>query len=509
LRHIALDTGRIRFIEEDRSMLRRAAPWLAAILLTTLIALSASGQEDTGALVRRAETGLDKAIRYLRTEVATEGGYLWKYSEDLDLREGERKATPTQAWVQPPGTPTVGLAFVEAYEATHTNEARTAMMEAAEALIRGQYRSGGWGPHIEFDPALRAGYDYRVDRVRPNAPRAPGADVTTLDDNTTQSALLFLMRADKALGFKNERIHEAAAYALRKLIEAQYPNGAWPHKFGGGASKLKGLSRAAAAIPQSPMKPWDRHGGGPGQFTFNDHGMDRMVELFLAAGEIYNSPEFTSIAKKTGDFILQAQFPEPQPGWAQQYDEDMQPAWARLFEPPSLATSETQGILYTLMLLYEKTGDEKYLRPVPKTLAWLRRSTLPNGRFPRFIEFKTNQPLYVDKDRKVSNSPIDSYPGYGWVVDNQTDAIQRRYDRLAKSGPPANVVLPRGKGVPNGVLAAAKTALDTMDEQGRWVETGAMRAQGDRNRQLRLLNMQTAAKNITALAKLLYFAKPE
>jgi hypothetical protein len=38
-------------------------------------------------------------------------------SEDLRHRQGEGVAGPSEIWVQPPGTPTVGLAFLAAYEA--------------------------------------------------------------------------------------------------------------------------------------------------------------------------------------------------------------------------------------------------------------------------------------------------------------------------------------------------------------------------------------------------------
>ena len=61
-------------------------------------------------------TALKKAVTFFREKVSAEGGYLWRYSEDLSLREGEEKATATQAWLQPPGTPAVGEAFLAAYE---------------------------------------------------------------------------------------------------------------------------------------------------------------------------------------------------------------------------------------------------------------------------------------------------------------------------------------------------------------------------------------------------------
>src|SRR2546423_15688354 len=63
-----------------------------------------------------AVAALKKAVTFFREKVSAEGGYLWRYSEDLSLREGEEKATATMAWLQPPGTPAVGEAYLAAYE---------------------------------------------------------------------------------------------------------------------------------------------------------------------------------------------------------------------------------------------------------------------------------------------------------------------------------------------------------------------------------------------------------
>src|SRR5437660_2414028 len=76
--------------------------------------IAALGQEPP----TRAEAAqaLKKAVTFFREKVSAEGGYLWRYSEDLSLREGEEKATASMAWLQPPGTPAVGEALLTAYE---------------------------------------------------------------------------------------------------------------------------------------------------------------------------------------------------------------------------------------------------------------------------------------------------------------------------------------------------------------------------------------------------------
>jgi hypothetical protein len=54
--------------------------------------------------------------------------------------------------VQPPGTPAVGLAYLEAYRATRDPFYLKAASDAAGALMYGQLKSGGWTNCIDFDP---------------------------------------------------------------------------------------------------------------------------------------------------------------------------------------------------------------------------------------------------------------------------------------------------------------------------------------------------------------------
>lgn len=87
-------------------------------------------------LVDRAQEALCKAGRYWATEVASHGGYVWEYSTDLvTRRRGESgDLPPSTVWVQPPGTPAVGGAFLQAYEATGQQLYLDAAVAAAHCL---------------------------------------------------------------------------------------------------------------------------------------------------------------------------------------------------------------------------------------------------------------------------------------------------------------------------------------------------------------------------------------
>ncbi|MCX7825625.1 MAG: hypothetical protein N2689_08700, partial [Verrucomicrobiae bacterium] len=66
----------------------------------------ATAQADDD-LAAQARAALEKAVAFFTGKGATHGGYLWEYTADLKQRWCEGRATETQIWLQPPGTPSV------------------------------------------------------------------------------------------------------------------------------------------------------------------------------------------------------------------------------------------------------------------------------------------------------------------------------------------------------------------------------------------------------------------
>src|SRR5262245_61769225 len=228
-----------------------------------------------------AVAALKRAVTFFREKVSAEGGYLWRYSEDLALREGEEKATATQAWLQPPGTPSVGEAYLAAYERAKEPFLLDAAVETARALVKGQLHSGCWAEFTEIDPQQRKNHAYRVDG--PPGPRA--RNTSTLDDDKSQSALRFMMHADRALGFKDKPIHEATQFDIDSLIEAPYPTVAWPQRFSGPPNAAD-FPVVKANYPDS----WPRTFPGvnyAGFYTLNDNAQADVISTLFEAADIY------------------------------------------------------------------------------------------------------------------------------------------------------------------------------------------------------------------------------
>lgn len=460
-----------------------------SIILLALSILSASAAELTR---DTAAAAMKKAGAFFRAKVAAHGGYLWRYSEDLALREGENKADADTIWVQPPGTPAVGLAFLNAFRATNERFYLDAAIDAGKALVQGQLRSGGWTYPIYFAPDKRKSAAYRVDKERERA-----FNVSTFDDDTTQAALRFLMQLDQALDFKDAAIHEAVAFALESVLKAQFANGAWSQGFEGPAEERPVLS---VAVPDD-WRQMTREKKYWFYYTLNDNTMRNTIDTLLEAAAIYSEPKYKASAERAGDFLIRAQLPEPQRAWAQQYDLLMRPAWARKFEPPAVSGGESQGVIRALMQLYRHTADAKYLAPIPSALDYLRRSLLPDGRLARFYELKTNKPLYFTKEYEVTYSDANMPTHYGFKIKSQLDDLSADYEKL-KATPPEKLkpAAPAKPKPGDSVTRAAEAAVNALDDHGRWIEEGKLKG-SDTPR--KIIQCETFIKHIESLARYL------
>src|SRR4029078_13339947 len=117
----------------------------------------------------------------------------------------------------------------------------------------------------------------------------------------------------------------------------------------------------------------------------------------LAALEVYRDDRYRRALARLGEFLILAQIPHPQPAWAQQSNYEMQPMWARRFEPPAVCGLESEDAVRTLMKIFRLTGDQKCLEPIPRALAYLKKCRLPDGRMARYYELQTNRPLYMNR----------------------------------------------------------------------------------------------------------------
>ena len=101
-------------------------------------------------LAGEAEQTMLKATQFMVEKAAVNGGYVWYYLPDFSRRWGEMEANKTMIWLQNPGTPAMGHAFLDLYRGTGNEYYYQAAAKAAAAIIWGQSHEGGWNYMIDF-----------------------------------------------------------------------------------------------------------------------------------------------------------------------------------------------------------------------------------------------------------------------------------------------------------------------------------------------------------------------
>ncbi len=428
-----------------------------ALVLVLCCAAPLQAQQPDPELRADAQKALKKAATFYRDKVASHGGYVYYYTPDLKERWGEGAANPDTLFVQPPGTPTVGMAYLKAYDATGDKFYLDAARDTAGALVYGQLESGGWTQTIHFAKANRMG-KYRNGK-------GGNWNVSSLDDGQTQAALAMLMRADRALSFKDEEIHDAATYGLDALLKAQFSNGGFPQVW------QKPSDAKVTGTAKFPDYDWKTEGRVKNYWDFptlNDGLAGTVSDTLIEAHETYKDAKYKTALAKLGDFLIAAQMPDPQPGWCQQYSYDMVPIWARKFEPAAITGWESQDAMKTLIRIARHTGDKKYLEPIPKALAYFNKCLLPDGKVARFYEFKTNKPLYMDARYELTYDDSAAPGHYGWKQPAGFKQIEKDYD-AAKAGA-AVVAKPR---TAKELEADVRRVIKELDADGKWVSVYA------------------------------------
>ncbi len=382
---------------------------------------------------------MKKAAAFMTDEVAVGGGYVWNVLPDFSRRWGELEASPTIIWVQPPGTATVGHAFLDAYHATGDEQFYEAAKSAADALVRGQHPRGGWNYVIDTagEDSLRRWYEtyghnaWRMEEYHRFYGNA------TFDDAGTAEASQLLLRVYLE---KRERKYRAPLdKAIQFVLDAQYPNGGWPQRF-----------------------PFVEGGGVHGHadytpyITFNDDVAGENIEFLLYAHQALGSNDrrLVDAIERGMDIYVKTQQPMPQPAWGlQHFPDTLKPAPARTIEPQAFATHTTATNIRSMIGFYRLTGDSKFLARLSEALDWLDQVRTPQnliapGRtHPTFILEGSNTPIYIHRrGSNITNgqyyadaNPTNLIVHYGSFRNVDTAAIRREYEQALTLDPAALV----------------------------------------------------------------------
>jgi hypothetical protein len=312
-----------------------------------------------------------------------------------------------------------------------------------------------------------------------------------------------LIKIDKTLEFKDANIHKSVEVALDALLNAQFANGGFPQGWNQPVSSQPILR---ASFPKYDWRTENRIKDYWDYYTLNDGLAGTVVRTLMTAHETYNDARYREALVRFGDFLLLAQLPQPQPAWAQQYNFDMQPMWARKFEPPAVSGAESIDVIHTLLTIYEATGDTKYLDATAPAIQWLKRSTLPDGQIARFYELQTNRPLYFVRDSYELTYDDSNVPThYSFKSNPGIEKIEKRISQIKESGKTKTSTSSL-----KSLQQDAEQLLAQLDASGRWLEdkNGKPLVNADAaTTNQAILSSARFSKNLTRLAQFVQAAQ--
>jgi hypothetical protein len=295
----------------------------------------------------------------------------------------------------------MGEVFLDAWEATADPVYLDAARKAADALVAGQQRRGGWHYFIDSDPkGIPAWYKASASRFRWGYEEYRHYyGNATFDDRVTPDAAQFLLRFYRVT--KDPNYRKPVLKALDFVLAAQYPNGAWPQRF--------------------PLKHDFAHDGLPDYtsfYTLNDGATLAAFQLLVNAWETLGDSRYLDGARRGVEAVMRMQGPQGQGGWGEQHGPDFKPIAARTHEPAGYVLRESVFSIRMLQEFYLLTGETKYLEPVPRCLDWFERINreIAEQKYPppRYGEPGSNRPLYVVRTDKPN---AEGYGLYVWTTD--------------------------------------------------------------------------------------------
>jgi hypothetical protein len=229
-----------------------------------------------------------------------------------------------------PGSARLGETLIRAWRIWGDDRYLDGAIEAANMFCETQFPEGAWA----------YAYTYSRGQLLPNHRRAYIAQ--TMQSNQIR----FLCLMWRLLG--DTRYEQAIRKAGDWHESIQFPNGAWGWE----------------------AYPLD-HKGPYGHPALNDavtpQAMSDLFVIWCATGD----DKYLGPLKRAGQWLIDAQSGPPMYGWADQYDANNNFIWMRSFEPPAVSMQAVSSATRGLLLMYDVTGDPRYIEPLRKVLAWM------------------------------------------------------------------------------------------------------------------------------------------
>jgi hypothetical protein len=206
-----------------------------------------------------------------------------------------------------------------------------AALDLARMLAETQFPLGGWNYHYAY---TRGKY-------------VPSSDRAYIAQSMQSNQIRFLTFLGGLTG--DTRARDTIRKAAEFHLQAQGPGGWWGWE----------------AYPMNSRK------GPYGHPALNDAVTPQAMEDLFVMYHLLRDPRCLDAIHRGAAWILAAQLGPPTYGWGDQYDEKNNLVWMRNFEPPAVSMQAVGSVIPVQCLLYDLTGETRYLEPLRKCLAWL------------------------------------------------------------------------------------------------------------------------------------------
>ncbi|WP_157570955.1 pectate lyase [Nocardioides insulae] len=406
--------------------------------------------------IRRTAVFLDEKLSY-------RGGYVWSYLPDLSTTWGEMEARRTMCWIQPPGTPSVGHALLDAFHATGDKRLYQAARRTGHALARAQRSEGGWNYIHDFrgERALREWYEtigingWRLEEFQHLY------DNSTFDDAATSTSAQLILRLHLINPFDPvlaRSLYKAIAFVVASQFRGGVGDGGWPQRWPADPNATKEMPWPETLPSWLPGDA--RHGMEDGDYTqhvtFNDNVLGENIKFLLMCVISLGRHDLIAPVRRAMECVRRMQQPAPQAGWGLQhlrFDRGDRRAGAvaagRSYEPRALTTHTTQTNVEQLFKYTQLTGDRSFLDGVPAAIEWLESCRLSaqqkadnpliaSRSHPTYVEEGTNKGLFVHRFGSNINNGAYYYDydhtrtlsHYSAGRSVNTGALRSEYDRL-------------------------------------------------------------------------------
>ena len=364
--------------------------FVAGLLAAVLQPLAARSQENGDKLREQATATMRKAAEYYRDKVALHGGYVYYYSPDLKLRHGEGAATRDANLGAAAGHADRRPCISGRLPATGDKFYLDAAREAGEALM--------------LRPAqirrLAELHRLRSERPRQSLSQRQRRRTEQLHARRQHLAVRHSLHgpARRALEFKDPKVHESATSRPRSTAQGAIQQRCLPANLD---RPVPTVEMKKASYPDYDYRTEGKVKDYWNMYTLNDGLAGTVSETLLTAEAVYKDSRYRDGARKARRLFDSGANARSAAGAGRSNTAaTCIPIWARRFEPAAITGGESQDVIETLMKIYRTTGDKKYLEPIPRALAYLKKSLLPDGRLARYYEMQTNRPLYMTRPRR-------------------------------------------------------------------------------------------------------------